>query len=118
MSDTFELRDQGTGAFDPAGVVASCIESGAHALLIDRGALPGTFFDLSSGVAGELLHRLSVYGIRMAGVVPDPAAHSQPFQEFLREANRGSSSASSPAAKTPSSGSNRSEPIPRGSTRK
>jgi hypothetical protein len=89
VSAYFELRDPGTGSFDPAGVVAGCIESGAHALLIDRGALPDAFFDLSSGVAGELLHRLSVYGIRLAGVVPDPAAHSQPFQEFLREANRG-----------------------------
>ena len=89
MSASFELQDPGTGSFDPAGVVASCIESGAHALLIDRAALPDAFFDLSSGVAGELLHRLSVYGIRLAAVVPDPAAHSQPFQDFLREANRG-----------------------------
>jgi len=90
VNDYFELQPGRTGGFDPAAVVAGCIESGAHALLVDRAALPDTFFDLSSGVAGELLHRLSVHGIRMAGVVPDPAAHSQPFQDFLRETNRGS----------------------------
>lgn len=75
--------------FDPAAVVASCIESGVHALLVDHGAYPPAFFDLSSGVAGELVHRLSTYGIRMAGVVPDPTVHSAHFQDFAREANRG-----------------------------
>lgn len=89
MSTYFELPAQPAGAFDPAAVATSCIEGGAHALLLDRAALPPEFFDLSSGVAGELLHRLSVYGIRMAGVVPDPASHSGPFQDFLRESNRG-----------------------------
>ena len=89
MSTYFELPAQPPGAFDPAAVVTGCIESGAHQILADRPALPPEFFDLSSGVAGELLHRLSVYGIRMAGVVPDPSVHSQPFQDFLRETNRG-----------------------------
>jgi hypothetical protein len=89
MSTYYELPAQSAGAFDPAAAARSCIECGAHALLADRAALTPDFFDLSSGVAGELLHRLSVYGIRMAGVVPDPSSHSAPFQDFLRESNRG-----------------------------
>lgn len=89
MSTYFELPAQSAGDFDPAAVATSAIESGAYALLADRSALPPEFFDLSSGVAGELLHRLSVYGIRMAGVVRDPSSHSVPFQDFLRESNRG-----------------------------
>jgi hypothetical protein len=89
VSTYFEYRDQPGGSFDPAAVATECIESGVGSLLVDRAALPAAFFDLSSGVAGELLHRLSVHGIRMAGVVPDPEAHSQPFQAFMREANRG-----------------------------
>jgi hypothetical protein len=88
MSTYFELPPP-AGAFDPAAAATSAIESGADGLLVDRAALPAEFFDLSSGVAGELLHRLSVYGIRMAGVVPDPSSHSGPFQDFLRESNRG-----------------------------
>ncbi len=89
MSTYFELQAQPDGAFDPREVATTCIESGAHAMLADQAALPPAFFDLSSGVAGELLHRFSVYGIRLAGVVPDPSAHSGTFQDFLRESNRG-----------------------------
>ena len=75
--------------FDPWTVATQCIESGSGALLLDVEALPREFFDLSTGVAGELLHRLSIYGVRLAAVVPDPAAHSPAFQDFAREANRG-----------------------------
>lgn len=73
--------------FDPREIVTRCIESGADGLLLE--GPPPAFFDLSSGVAGDLVHRLSLYGIRMAAVVPDVAAHSGPFQDFAREANRG-----------------------------
>ncbi|GAB4144177.1 MAG: hypothetical protein Fur0021_00540 [Candidatus Promineifilaceae bacterium] len=87
MSTYFEPTP--TDPFDPTKVVRSCIESGAHALLLDKAALPPHFFDLSSGMAGELLHKLSVYRMRMAAVVSDPSAHSANFQAFVREANKG-----------------------------
>jgi len=74
---------------DPSAVAVACIEHGARALLLDESALSAEFFDLSTRVAGELLHRLGLYGIRMAAVVPDPAAHSPAFQDFVREADRG-----------------------------
>jgi predicted pyridoxine 5'-phosphate oxidase superfamily flavin-nucleotide-binding protein len=76
-------------SFDPPAVVRGCIENGKRSLLLDVDALPPSFFDLSSGVAGELLHRLGLYGIRLASVVPDPSVHSAPFQSFLLETNRG-----------------------------
>jgi hypothetical protein len=76
-------------AFDPRAVATQCIESGSRALLLGVEAVPPEFFDLSTGVAGELLHRLSMYGIRLAAIVPDPSAHSPAFQDFAREANRG-----------------------------
>ena len=75
--------------FDPATIVRACIESGNRSLLLDRAAIAPEFFDLSTGVAGELLHRLGVYGIRLAAVVPDVSAHSKAFQEFVLETNRG-----------------------------
>jgi len=79
-----------SGTFDPGAVATACIESGSRALLVDAPTLPPEFFDLSSGVAGELLHRLTLYGIRMAGVVADPSVHSDAFQSFHLETNRGS----------------------------
>ena len=74
---------------DPAAVVGGCLESGAESVLLDERALPVEFFDLSSGLAGELLHKLGIYRLRLAGVVPDPTVHSIRFQEFLRETNGG-----------------------------
>jgi hypothetical protein len=87
MSTCFELAL--LAPFDPTAVVTSCIESGAQSLFADEASLPAEFFDLSSGLAGGLLHRLSLYQARMAGVVSDLSAHSVHFQAFVREANRG-----------------------------
>ena len=85
----YEVRSGHEGTLDATTILTGCFESGARGILFDAGALPADFFDLSSGAAGELLHRLSVYGVAMAAVVPDPSRCSRPFQDFLREANRG-----------------------------
>jgi hypothetical protein len=74
---------------DPVAAVFGCIEQGVQALLLDAGALPAAFFDLRTGVAGELVQKLVNYGIRMAAVVPDLAARPERFREFAREANAG-----------------------------
>lgn len=74
----------------PEEVVIHCLESGSRRLLLNAGALPAEFFDLSTGVLGALVHRLSIYGIDMAAVVPDLPGRSQHFQDFVREANTGS----------------------------
>jgi hypothetical protein len=83
------FEEDGAHPFEPAAVVTRCIEHGASALLLDGEALPAAFFDLSTGVAGELVQKLVNYGIRMAAVVPDLASRSLRFREFAGEANRG-----------------------------
>jgi hypothetical protein len=83
------FEPDGSRPFDPLDVVSGCIESGASSVLLDADALPSEFFDLSTGVAGELLHKLGTYRLRLAGVVPDATAHPVRFQEFAREANGG-----------------------------
>ncbi|KAA3647190.1 MAG: DUF4180 domain-containing protein [Chloroflexi bacterium] len=77
-----------THSFDPNEVIESCANAEAQAVLADDQALPSEFFDLSSGFAGELVNKLSMYRIRLAGVVPDVSIHSEHFQAFAREANR------------------------------
>lgn len=89
MTRSIEPETAPSGELDPRAVVAQCIESGGRALLLDHGALPAAFFDLSTGVAGDLVQRLVLYDIRMAAVVPDLTAHSVSFQHFVLEANRG-----------------------------
>jgi len=85
-----------SGFFEPAAdrlaateVLAGCVESGARGVLLDESALSPDVVDLATGVLGELLHKLSTYRIRLAGVVPDPSRQPLRFQEFLREANAG-----------------------------
>ena len=85
----YEIPAGGSDPLDVRTVLTRCIESGAGAVLFDRAALPPSFFDLSSGFAGELLQKLGQYGFRMAAVVPDPSRCSRSFQDFVREANRG-----------------------------
>lgn len=77
-------------AFTPHAVVAACFEQGQQALLIERDALPPAFFDLRTGMAGELAQRLTLYGIRLACVVPDLASQPGRFVDYARESNRGS----------------------------
>jgi hypothetical protein len=83
------FEPEGARPIDPVAAVIGCIEHGARALLLDAGALPPAFFDLRSGVAGNVVQKLVNYGIRMAAVVPDLEAQSVRFQEFAREANSG-----------------------------
>lgn len=75
-------------SLDPIDVIQSCAEVEAQVVLLDEGVLLEEFFDLSSGVAGELMNKLSMYRIRLAAVVPDVSIHSEHFQAFAREANR------------------------------
>lgn len=82
---TFELVDEST----PQAVLEACFEQGEQAILIDRDALPSEFFDLRSGLAGELTQRLVLYGIRLACVVPDLSSQPERFVEYARESNRG-----------------------------
>jgi hypothetical protein len=99
VSEYFEISPQPTGGFDAVGVVDACIESGTDRLLLDDGALPPEFFDLSTGVAGAMVQRLTQYEIRMAGVVPDPSAHSRSFHDLpARRTRAGRGSASFPTA--------------------
>jgi len=76
-------------ASDPGALAIGCIEAGCRAMLLDEGVAPPEFFDLSTRFAGELLHRMGLYELRLAVVAPDLSLHSHPFQAFVREANRG-----------------------------
>lgn len=81
---------QPVDAFTPHAVLEACFERDAQAVLIDRDALPEAFFDLRTGMAGELAQHLTLYGVRLACVVPDLSAQPQRFVEYARESNRGS----------------------------
>lgn len=74
---------------DPESLATQCIEGGCDALLLDEDVLPAEFFDLSTRLLGTILHRLDMYRIRLAAVVPDVQNRSGTFQDFVRESNAG-----------------------------
>jgi Domain of unknown function (DUF4180) len=58
---------------------------GAAGLLLTENELRPAFFDLHSGIAGELFQKFTNYHLRLALVVPDPAAHGERFSELAYE---------------------------------
>ncbi len=67
--------------------VRALLESsfGDDGLLLPFAALGAKFFDLSSGVAGELFQTFANYRKNLAIVVPDSSAYSRNFQQLVLE---------------------------------
>lgn len=51
--------------------------------------LPDNFFQLSSGVAGEILQKYTTYHLLVAIVEDTRSYNSSSLQDFVRESNRG-----------------------------
>ncbi|HUQ10545.1 MAG TPA: DUF4180 domain-containing protein [Steroidobacteraceae bacterium] len=54
-------------------------------LLIDEAELGPDFFDLRTGLAGEVLQKFTNYRVRLAIVVADPPAYGSRFSELVHE---------------------------------
>ena len=64
-------------------------ETGISRLAIDKEALCGDFFILSTGVAGEILQKFINYRFKAAIYGDYTGYTSKPLQDFIRESNRG-----------------------------
>jgi len=74
-----ELREPG----DIAAALAASVEQGG--LVLDETQLSPAFFDLRSGLAGEVLQKFTNYRARLAIVVADEAAYGSRFSELAYE---------------------------------
>lgn len=71
-------------------LLEACFSAGSRAALLYADNLPTEFFDLSSGVAGEVLQKLRNYRVRLAVVARPGSVHfSSRFGELLEEERRG-----------------------------
>ena len=66
----------------PDALVASVEQGG---LVVTEADLCLEFFDLRTGLAGELLQKCVNYGARLAIVLPDPKAYGERFSELVYE---------------------------------
>lgn len=71
-------------------IIEACFSHDADVLLLHAATLPSAFLDLSSGLAGELLQQLQMYGGRRLAVVHGPGdpAPSRRFVEMEGEARQ------------------------------
>jgi len=58
---------------------------GTGGLILTEEDLAVEFFDLKSGLAGELFQKFSNYALCLAVVVPDAERHGERFNELARE---------------------------------
>jgi len=69
-------------------LVSTCGEEGTDLLLLHHTNLHSDFFDLKTGLAGNVLLKLSNYRIHAAAVVPSELIGTGRFFEFVLETNR------------------------------
>ena len=58
-------------------------------VVLDRSAFPEGFFDLSTGVAGEILQKFVNYRVKLAIVGDFSVDTSKSLRDYIRECNRG-----------------------------
>lgn len=68
---------------DISSALAECLGSGG--LILTESNLAREFFDLRSGLAGELFQKFINYKVRIALVVPNPEAYGERFAELASE---------------------------------
>jgi hypothetical protein len=74
---------------DANRVIEACLSYGVSAALLYAANLPGGFFDLSSGQAGNMLQKLRNYRVRLAVVyTPGSVRFSSRFEEMMVEERR------------------------------
>src|SRR5262245_51427675 len=68
---------------DISDAIAACIE--AEGLILTEDDLAREFFDLRSGLAGELFQKCTNYNVRLAIVLPNPEAFGERISELAYE---------------------------------
>jgi hypothetical protein len=69
--------------------MANVAHQGSRSIIIHEWNLKEDFFDLSSGVAGEILQKFSNYRMKLAIIGEFGKLKSKSLQAFIIESNRG-----------------------------
>jgi PadR family transcriptional regulator, regulatory protein AphA len=80
------LLDSEQAALD---LIVSCGEANTFLLLLHAENLPEDFYNLRTGLAGNVLQKFVNYHIRVAAVLTPELANQGRFGEMVQEANRG-----------------------------
>jgi hypothetical protein len=68
---------------DITGVMEACFA--AAGLILTESDFSAEFFDLKSGLAGELFQKFTIYAVRVAIVLSTPEVYGESFKELAWE---------------------------------
>jgi len=68
--------------------IVNCQYQGAAAVIVREEQLTPDFFDLRTGIAGDMLQKFSLYRCRLAIVGDFSKIASKALRDFIRESNR------------------------------
>ncbi len=69
-------------------ILINCAYSGAEKIIIHADQLMPDFFDLKTGIAGEILQKVSTYQLRLAIVGDFSQYSSKSLRDFIFESNK------------------------------
>jgi hypothetical protein len=75
-------------AQDALDLIGNCSYQGAEAIILQEEDLAAEFFDLKTGMAGEVLQKFSNYRMRLAIVGDFEKYTSSSLKDFIFESNR------------------------------
>lgn len=76
-------------AQDALDLIGEALGGGARCVILEGRCLAPRFFDLSTGLAGEVLQKFVNYGVRVAIVGDVESGGSASLRAFVAESNRG-----------------------------
>ena len=73
---------------DALDLMVNCVYNGADCIILHQENIVPEFFDLKSGLAGEILQKFSNYRARLAIVGDFEEVQSKSLRDFIRESNK------------------------------
>ncbi|MEJ2567960.1 MAG: DUF4180 domain-containing protein [candidate division WOR-3 bacterium] len=73
---------------DALDILSECYSSGSNSIIIDEKNIIPDFFDLKTGLAGEILRKLSMYSFKLAIVGDFSDVSSKSLRSFIHESNK------------------------------
>jgi hypothetical protein len=84
ISNNIEIND----AQDALDIMANCAYQGSRKIIIHEKNIVPDFFDLKTGIAGEVLQKFSNYDVRLAIVGDYSKFSSNSLKDFIFESNK------------------------------
>jgi hypothetical protein len=84
VSDDIEIRN----VQDALDILSECYSRGASSIIVNKKNIVPDFFDLKTGLAGEILRKFSMYHFKLAIIGDFSGVLSKSLNAFINESNK------------------------------